>query len=410
MKARYAWIARMGGVCLLGLLSFFLADRSIRTFWNYEDAWVVTVTSVGTPQVLSLDMPPLEEGERREEGVPGEEGAWQQVRLPVIVRFEVGNRRGAQESILVEQLNASGLRIIPGRQYILTGDSFADGSSQFYLSDRYRAPWVFASLVVLGAALVGASGKVGLRALGGILLSFSILFLWFIPAIHGGASPLFCALGAVALVSACTVALVMRRREWGLVAFGGAVGASALALGMGVLFTALWDVTGLSGEGGALLAATMPKISLKGILLAGMVLGAVGAVLDVAISITATMGELVTRHPQIKSRRLWMAGIGVGREVLGSMINTLLLAYVGAVLPFTVLIAEARPSFWGFFNDPSITEEMLRGLGGAVGLLFTVPLTTALGVALRRWMGENTPPKMRGALIEKRSAAEEGKG
>ena len=375
-------MTRLGIVGVLGVLSFFLADRAIRTFWSFEDAWIVTVTSVGPSQVVSLDMPPLEEGE----GPVPEDTAWQQLRLPVIVRFEVGSRQGAQESLVVEQLNASGLRVLPGKQYVLTGDSFADGTSQFYLSDVYRAPWVFACVVVLGALLVAVTGGRGLRSLGGILLSFFILFLWFIPAIHGGASPVACALGAVAMVSGCTVALVVRRREWWLVAFGGALGSSALALALGFGVTALWGVTGLSGEGGALLASTMPGISLKGILLAGMVVGAVGAVLDVAISITATMGELVAYDPRIETKRLWMAGIGVGREVLGSMINTLLLAYVGAVLPFTVLIVEARPSFWGFFNDPSITEEMLRGLGGAVGLLLTVPFTAALGVGMRRWM------------------------
>ena len=382
MKERYGVMTRLGIVGVLGILSFFLADRAIRTFWSFEDAWIVTVTSVGPSQVVSLDMPPLEEGE----GPVPEDTAWQQLRLPVIVRFEVGSRQGAQESLVVEQLNASGLRVLPGKQYVLTGDSFADGTSQFYLSDVYRAPWVFACVVVLGALLVAVTGGRGLRSLGGILLSFFILFLWFIPAIHGGASPVACALGAVAMVSGCTVALVVRRREWWLVAFGGALGSSALALALGFGVTALWGVTGLSGEGGALLASTMPGISLKGILLAGMVVGAVGAVLDVAISITATMGELVAYDPRIDTKRLWMAGIGVGREVLGSMINTLLLAYVGAVLPFTVLIVEARPSFWGFFNDPSITEEMLRGLGGAVGLLLTVPFTAALGVGMRRWM------------------------
>lgn len=382
MKERYGVMTRLGIVGVLGVLSFFLADRAIRTFWSFEDAWIVTVTSVGPSQVVSLDMPPLEEGE----GPVPEDTAWQQLRLPVIVRFEVGSRQGAQESLVVEQLNASGLRVLPGKQYVLTGDSFADGTSQFYLSDVYRAPWVFACVVVLGALLVAVTGGGGLRSLGGILLSFFILFLWFIPAIHGGASPVACALGAVAMVSGCTVALVVRRREWWLVAFGGALGSSALALALGFGVTALWGVTGLSGEGGALLASTMPGISLKGVLLAGMVVGAVGAVLDVAISITATMGELVAYDPRIETKRLWMAGIGVGREVLGSMINTLLLAYVGAVLPFTVLIVEARPSFWGFFNDPSITEEMLRGLGGAVGLLLTVPFTAALGVGMRRWM------------------------
>ncbi len=382
MKERYGVMTRLGIVGVLGVLSFFLADRAIRTFWSFEDAWIVTVTSVGPSQVVSLDMPPLEEGE----GPVPEDTAWQQLRLPVIVRFEVGSRQGAQESLVVEQLNASGLRVLPGKQYVLTGDSFADGTSQFYLSDVYRAPWVFACVVVLGALLVAVTGGRGLRSLGGILLSFFILFLWFIPAIHGGASPVACALGAVAMVSGCTVALVVRRREWWLVAFGGALGSSALALALGFGVTALWGVTGLSGEGGALLASTMPGISLKGVLLAGMVVGAVGAVLDVAISITATMGELVAYDPRIDTKRLWTAGIGVGREVLGSMINTLLLAYVGAVLPFTVLIVEARPSFWGFFNDPSITEEMLRGLGGAVGLLLTVPFTAALGVGMRRWM------------------------
>ena len=382
MKERYGVMTRLGIVGVLGVLSFFLADRAIRTFWSFEDAWIVTVTSVGPSQVVSLDMPPLEEGE----GPVPEDTAWQQLRLPVIVRFEVGSRQGAQESLVVEQLNASGLRVLPGKQYVLTGDSFADGTSQFYLSDVYRAPWVFACVVVLGALLVAVTGGRGLRSLGGILLSFFILFLWFIPAIHGGASPVACALGAVAMVSGCTVALVVRRREWWLVAFGGALGSSALALALGFGVTSLWGVTGLSGEGGALLASTMPGISLKGVLLAGMVVGAVGAVLDVAISITATMGELVAYDPRIDTKRLWTAGIGVGREVLGSMINTLLLAYVGAVLPFTVLIVEARPSFWGFFNDPSITEEMLRGLGGAVGLLLTVPFTAALGVGMRRWM------------------------
>ena len=382
MKERYGVMTRLGIVGVLGILSFFLADRAIRTFWSFEDAWIVTVTSVGPSQVVSLDMPPLEEGE----GPVPEDTAWQQLRLPIIVRFEVGSRQGAQESLVVEQLNASGLRVLPGKQYVLTGDSFADGTSQFYLSDVYRAPWVFACVVVLGALLVAVTGGRGLRSLGGILLSFFILFLWFIPAIHGGASPVACALGAVAMVSGCTVALVVRRREWWLVAFGGALGSSALALALGFGVTALWGVTGLSGEGGALLASTMPGISLKGVLLAGMVVGAVGAVLDVAISITATMGELVAYDPRIDTKRLWTAGIGVGREVLGSMINTLLLAYVGAVLPFTVLIVEARPSFWGFFNDPSITEEMLRGLGGAVGLLLTVPFTAALGVGMRRWM------------------------
>jgi hypothetical protein len=92
------------------------------------------------------------------------------------------------------------------------------------------------------------------------------------------------------------------------------------------------------------------------------------------------VAELSTYDPQITPTRLWQAGLGVGREVLGSMVNTLILAYLGGSLPFVVLIAEAGPTFFGFFNDPSIAEEIVRSLAGTMGLLLTVPITAFLGM------------------------------
>lgn len=375
---RYARVIFRGFlVLLMAVGAFVLSDRVVRSFWSFDDAWIVTVTSVGTAQSVLFDMPSLEEGES-----PDLQGktAWQQVRIPLIVRFEVGDRQGEQQEVVVEQLSASGLSIAAGQRYILAGDVFPDGTSQFYLSDRYRAPWVVGCIVFLAGALVAGTGGAGLRALGGLLLSLMVLLFWFVPAVHDGAPPVFSALGAVTMVSVCTVVIVVRRFQWWFVAFGGAFGGSLLALGLGSALVSLWNLTGLSGEGGALLASTLPSLSLRGLLVAGVLVGSVGAVLDVAISITATMAELVAYDPKISLRRLWSAGLGVGKEVLGSMINTLILAYLGGALPFAVLIAEARPSFWGFFNDPSITEEMLRSLAGTAGLLLTVPLTAALGV------------------------------
>jgi uncharacterized membrane protein len=108
--------------------------------------------------------------------------------------------------------------------------------------------------------------------------------------------------------------------------------------------------------------------------------GSIGAVLDVAVSVTSSMGELYEYDPSIPRRRLWKAGISVGRDVLGSMINTLILAYLGSSLPFVVLIATEGADFIGLLNDPHIPQEVLRSVAGTVGLLLTIPVTAAAGV------------------------------
>lgn len=137
----------------------------------------------------------------------------------------------------------------------------------------------------------------------------------------------------------------------------------------------LWDLTGLAGEGAALLASTLPHLNMRGLLLASVLIGSIGAVLDVGVSITASMSEFVDYDENIELDRLLMAGLNVGGEVLGSMINTLILAYFGSSLPMAVLICSAGVDWVGILNDPYIAQEILQGLAGTLGLLFTIPAT-----------------------------------
>ena len=156
------------------------------------------------------------------------------------------------------------------------------------------------------------------------------------------------------------------------------------------LMVELWQLTGIDGDSAGLLSSTAPALSMRGLLLAAVIVGSIGAVLDVAISISSTMAELFLYDPEISGRRLWQGGISVGKEILGSMINTLLLAYLGSSLPFAVLIAMEGADLLALLNDPHITQEILRSLAGTMGLLLTIPLTALTAVW---WLGRKRRKK-----------------
>jgi uncharacterized membrane protein len=177
------------------------------------------------------------------------------------------------------------------------------------------------------------------------------------------------------------------------VALLGTLGGAAGAFFLGYCMVDLWQLSGLAGESASLLATTIAEIDIKGVLLASIIISAIGAVLDVGISITAAMSELVEYDPRIEPFRLWTAGIRVGSEVLGSMINTLIMAYLGTSLPIAILISNAGADFWGLVNDPYVGQEVVQSLAGTSGLLLTIPITATLFVLREKFLrkAEETP-------------------
>ena len=177
------------------------------------------------------------------------------------------------------------------------------------------------------------------------------------------------------MISTITVLCVVRHSRYRIVALAGSLGGVLCGSLCGAAMVYMWGLNGLAGEGAALLASTLPHINMRGLLLAAVLIGSIGAVLDVAISITASMSEFVDYDSKIPLDRLLLAGLNVGSEVLGSMINTLILAYMGSALPMAVLVSSAGVELSGLLNDPYIAQEIVQSLAGTLGLLFTIPAT-----------------------------------
>ncbi|PIE55455.1 MAG: hypothetical protein CSA35_00845 [Dethiosulfovibrio peptidovorans] len=348
----------------------YLSGEVVIRRWNHDDGWIV--------ELQSCRGGPMTDQEISKKG----DSQWCTRHFDVAVTYLTGEQRGSQKSILVEQLEGSSLALYPNRRYVLLVDRFPDGTVQYSVSDRFRLPWVVAFLCGTAGLVCLFAGWTGVRAVVGLGLSLLVLLKGFVPAVLAGFSPVPVALLAVALVSVVTVCLVVRRRRYRVVAFFGALGGTGAACLLGWGAVELWQITGLGSEGGALFASTFPGYDMRGIFLASVIVGAIGAVLDVAISVTSAMAELVDHAPSIEPSRLWASGLAVGREILGSMINTLILAYFGSSLIMVLLIVTSGLSIQFILNDPMVSQELIQSLAGTLGLLLTVPLTASVGVWL----------------------------
>lgn len=248
----------------------------------------------------------------------------------------------------------------------------------FTFADRQRRPtlWWLAGLFAVAVTALGRWR--GLSALAALAFSFAILLGFVLPALLAGRGPLLVALvgsGAVAYVTLylghgisidTTVALLGSMLSLMLVGVLGGWAVEAAAL------------SGFASEEAVYLPLLGGQFDFRGLILAGLVLGTMGALDDVTVTQTEAIRELHTANPELTPTQLLAAGLRIGRAHIGSTVNTLALAYTGAALPLLLLFLIAHQSLGTIANSEVIATEIIRTLAGSVGLVASVPLTTWL--------------------------------
>lgn len=234
----------------------------------------------------------------------------------------------------------------------------------------------FAALVVLLARWQG------LRALVGLVVSLALVVFFVAPAILDGRPPLLVALVGSLAVMAVTMSLTHGPGLKSQTAMlGTAISLLLIAL-LGMIAVDAAHITGLSEEGRSLLQLGGPALSLQGLLLAGLVIGALGVLDDVTISQASTVMALRRVNPTLDFRRLFGEALSVGRDHLGATVNTLVLAYAGASLTSLLAFSDQRVAFGTAVNYEIVASQVVAMLVGSIGLIAAVPITTALAAAL----------------------------
>ena len=234
-------------------------------------------------------------------------------------------------------------------------------------------------LAVLFAAAVLVLGRWrGLAALAALAVSFAVLLLFVLPAILAGHSPL-----AVAVVGAGVIMFAVLYLTHGLsartsTAVLGTLVSLALIGVLGAAFSAAARLTGLDDQTTALVASLGVGIDARGLLLAGMVIGALGVLDDVTVTQTSAVWELRRANPQLGATALFQAAMRIGRDHVASAVNTLVLAYAGASLPLLLLFSLSGRSLGDVATSQDVATEIVRTLVGSIGLVASVPVTTAV--------------------------------
>ncbi|WP_185992776.1 YibE/F family protein [Streptomyces sp. 130] len=236
--------------------------------------------------------------------------------------------------------------------------------------------YLLAGIFALAVVLVGRMR--GVMALVALALSFAVLTLFILPAVLQGANPLLVAVvgaGAIMLIALYICHGPTARTS---VAVIGTL-ISLLLIGLlGSLFIGWASLSGNTDDSTGLIHGLYPHIDMSGLLLAGVIIGSLGVLDDVTVTQTSAVWELRRANPAMSAKQLYRAGIRIGRDHIASVVNTLVLAYAGAALPLLLLFTVAQSGVGTVANSELVAEEIVRTLVGSIGLIASVPVTTAL--------------------------------
>lgn len=253
----------------------------------------------------------------------------------------------------------------------------APGARLYAYLDHQRARPMLWLLALAVAAVVAFGRWRGVTSLLGLAVSFAVLLLFVIPAILAGEPPLLVAVVGAAAIMFAALYLTHGVNVHTSVAVLGTLISLVLTGLLGAGFTGLASLTGVGGEDTAYLANMGIAVDLRGLLLAGIVIGALGVLDDVTVTQAVTVAEMA-RAGASSRRRLFEAATRVGRAHVASAVNTIVLAYAGTALPLLLIVAAGTDPLGDVLTSEFIAQEVIRSAVGTIGLVASVPVTTAL--------------------------------
>ncbi|OUD00173.1 YibE/F family protein [Streptomyces swartbergensis] len=324
------------------------------------------------------------------------------------IRVDSGKDKGRTFTEIVQPDQSRQLE--EGQEVVVAYEPSAPRDLQYSVTDiNRRLPLaLLAGIFALAVVVVGRLR--GVMALVALAISFLVLNLFILPAILQGSNPLL-----VAVVGASAIMLIALYLCHGLsartsVAVLGTL-ISLLLIGvLGSLFIGWAALTGNTDDNTGLIHGLYPTIDMSGLLLAGVIIGSLGVLDDVTVTQTSAVWELHEANPSMGWRGLYRAGIRIGRDHIASVVNTLVLAYAGAALPLLLLFSIAQSSVGTVANSELVAEEIVRTLIGSIGLVASVPVTTALASLVVSADRPGVQPAVQPAVEAAAAPARGGKG
>ncbi len=300
-----------------------------------------------------------------------------------ILRVEVleGQWKGLQFEIDFgqRQIRPPGLLPGTGDEVLITIGQDQNNVLTAYFTDFVRTRPILILFLTFAVMSVIISGWKGVRSLIGMGISLGVILYYILPNILAGRDPVLVSITGAFVLLASTLYLVY---GWTLKTHAAVLGTLIALILTGLIADFFVNLTRLTGFGSEdalfLIQAPNLQINLRGLVLGGMLIGALGVLDDLVITQASVVFELHHADPGLKFRWLFQRAMRVGQDHVAATVNTLVLAYAGAALPTLLLFSISGTSYSHLLNLEFVAEEVVRTLVGSLGLFASVPITTAL--------------------------------
>ena len=284
-------------------------------------------------------------------------------------------------------------QVEPGDRVIVLKTGASEDATDFdeiirnpaYFFEEYnRFPYLALLFFLFAFLIILFGGGKGVKTLISLLLTCLIIFFYFIPSVFSGVS-LYRSSLFVCLYSVITTILILSGyTKKSFIAIAGCSGGLLCAALLTVIMTKCLKLNGFLNNESVYLLSILPNGSSNpvSVIFASITIGSIGAIMDVAMSLASSLNELAAAVPDISFKQLLKSGFEIGKDMMGTMANTLILAYIGGSLSFVLVLVAYNTSYLGLLNHQMITVEILQGLAGSIGILCTIPFTTLLAAVI----------------------------
>jgi uncharacterized membrane protein len=308
----------------------------------------------------------------------------------VVQRYQIARvelLEGKYQGIVMEmdygkrQVLSSAVYLKPGDTVLVTVGARPDGVLTVYFVDFVRANSLLWLTGIFVATILVISRWKGLRSLLSMAFSLMVIIGYIIPHILVGEDPLRVSIAGSIILLGVTLYLTY---GWNLKTHAAVVSMIFVLLITGALAGLFVIITRLTGSGDEnalfLLQMLNTKINLRGLLLGGMIIGALGVLDDLVTTQASAVFELHHANDSLGFQALFRSAMRIGQDHVAATVNTLVLAYAGASLPMLLMFSLGRGDYGYLVNFEFVAEEIVRTLVGSLGLITAVPLTTAIAI------------------------------
>jgi len=319
----------------------------------------------------------LEEALSPDPAVSGRFRGTQKLRIKILEgksknkEFEIYNTLSSLHSTLA----------YPGLKAVFTLRE-SGGKTSVWLYNLKRDTHVYVLFALFFAALLILGRGQGLKSALGLIFTGVLMVTVLIPALFAGLPPVPVSIILVSLMTVVSFILISGFTRKTYAAIAGTVCGITIAGLISVMISYSAQLSGVNMEGGEQLLNLAPDYNLRldGLLFTSILIASLGAVMDVSMSIASSMQEILAANPKLGGKALFISGLTVGRDITGTMSNTLILAFAGSSLPLVMMIWGYGMSFKQFINIPRIVIEIMHGISGSIGIIAAVPCTALISV------------------------------